>query len=109
MNSNIKQKLRKSNRDRTLINLPKSSANMASGISTLILSENPEKLCDRLKLLIQQKQAGIKCYLINKEIVAIVNKLLENKCMSKKQHKQIFIKSNLLRKKRYVYMFFFTS
>ena len=34
--------------------------------------------------------------MINEEIVAIVDKLLENKCISKKQRKQILSKGNLL-------------
>ena len=72
---------------------------MASGISrTIILSSNPNELCDRLRLLLQEEQAGNNSDLINDEIVAIVDKLLEYKCISKKQHKQILIKCNLLNK-----------
>ena len=33
---------------------------------------------------------------INEETVAIVDKLLEYKCITKKQHKQILIKCNLI-------------
>ena len=36
--------------------------------------------------------------MFNDEIVAIVDKLLEYKCISKKQHKQILIKGNLMNK-----------
>ena len=56
------------------------------------------KLCDRLKLLLQEKHAGNNSDIINEEIVAIVDKLLEYKCISKKQHKQILIKCNLSNK-----------
>ena len=78
---------------------------MASGVSkTLILSSNPEELCDRIKLLSQEKQAGNNFDIINEEIVANVDKLLEYKCLSKKQHKQILFKSNLSQEE--VYMFF---
>ena len=86
----------KSTRDRTLINLLKSPAVMASGVTKIFLSENPNELCDRLKLLLQEKQAGNNSDIINQEIVAIVDTLLEYKCISKKQHKQILIKCNLI-------------
>ena len=89
----------KSTIDRTLIKLLKSPSLMvsASGVSkTIFLSSDPDELCDRLKLLLQEKHAGNKSSIINEEIVAIVDKLLEYKCISKKQHKQILLKCNLL-------------
>ena len=76
----------KSTRDRTLIKLLKSPAIMASGVTTIYLSENPDELCNRIKLLLQEKQAGKNSDIINDEIVAKVDKLLEYKCISKKQH-----------------------
>ena len=89
----------KSTRDRTLINLLNSPAIMASGITkTIFLSSDPNELCDRLKLLLQEKQAGNNSDIINEEIVAIFDMLLEYKCISKKEHKQILIKCNLLNK-----------
>ena len=87
----------KSTRDRKLIKLLNSPAIMASGVSkTLFLSSDPNELCDKLKLLLQEKHAGNNSNIINEEIVAIVDKLFEYKCLSKKQHKQILIKCNLL-------------
>ena len=69
----------------------------ASGVSkTIFLSSDPDQLCDRLKLLLQEKQAGNNSDRITQKIVAIVDNLLEYKCISKKQHKQILIKCNLL-------------
>ena len=91
----------KSTRDRKLIKLLNSPGLIvsASGVSkTIFLSSDPDELCDRLKLLLQEKHAGNNSDLINDEIVAIVDKLLEYKCISKKQHKQILIKCNLLDK-----------
>ena len=89
----------KPTRDRKLIKLLKSPAIMASGVSkTIFLSFDPDELCDRLKLLLREKHGGNNLDLINDEIVAIVDKLLEYKCISKKQHKQILIKCNLLDK-----------
>ena len=89
----------KSTRDRTLIKLLNSPAIMASGITkTIFLSSDPIELCDRLKLLLQEKQAGNNSDIINQEIVAIVDKLLEYKCITKKERKQILIKCNLLNK-----------
>ena len=55
---------------------------MASGFSTKILSFNPDELCDRLKFLLK-KQAESISFLINEEISAVVDKLLEYKCISK--------------------------
>ena len=92
---------KKSTRDRTLIKLLKSPGLMvsASGVSrTIFLSADPDELCERLKLLIQEKHAGNNSDIINDEIVAIIDKLLEYKCITKKQHKQILIKCNLLHK-----------
>ena len=72
---------------------------MASGFSkTIFWSSDPDELCDRLKLLLQEKQAGNKSDIIDDEIVAIVDKLLEYKSICKKQHQQILIKCNLLSK-----------
>ena len=91
----------KSTRDRTLIKLLKSPGLIvsASGVSkTIFLSSDPDELCERLKLLLQEKHAGNNSDIINQEIVLIIDKLLEYKCISKKQHKQILIKCNLLQK-----------
>ena len=99
MNFDLKAVGKKSTRDETRIKLLKSLGLMvsASGVSkTLILSSDPNELCDRLKLLLQEKHAGNNSDIFNDEIVAIVDKLLEYKCISKKQHKQILIKCNLL-------------
>ena len=87
---------RKSTRDSTLITLLNSPRIMASGVTTKFLSENADEPCNRLKLLLQEKHAGNNSDIINDEIVAIGDKLLEYKCLSKKQHKQILIKCNLL-------------
>ena len=69
----------------------------ASGISnTIFLPSDPDELCDRLKLLLQEKKAGNNSNKINEDIVAIIDKLLEYKCTSKKQHEQILFEGNLL-------------
>ena len=88
---------RPSVRHNSMIRLLDQPAIMASGFSkTIILSSDPNELCDRLKLLLQEKHDGNNSNLIDEEIVAIVDKLLEYKCISKKQHKQILFKCNLL-------------
>ena len=97
MNYDTKSTGRPSVRHSSMIRLLDQPAIIASGISkTIILSSDPNELCDRLKLLLQEKHAGNNSDIINDEIVAIVDKLLEYKCISKKQHKQILIKCNLL-------------
>ena len=91
----------KSTRDRKLIKLLNSPGLMlsASGLSkSIFLSSDPNELCDRIKLLLQEKHAGNNSDIFNDEIVAIVDKLLEYKCISNKQHKQILLKCNLLNK-----------
>ena len=91
----------KSIRYRKLIKLLNSPGLMvsASGISkTIFLSSDRNELCDRLNLLLQEKQAGNNSDIINDEIVVIIDKLLEYKCITNKQHKQILIKCNLLQK-----------
>ena len=98
MNFDLKGVGKKTIRDKSLIKLPKSPGLMvsASGVSkTIFLSSDPDELCNRWKLLLQEKHAGNNSDIINEEIVAMVDKLLEYKCISKKQHKQILIKCNL--------------
>ena len=76
-----------------------SPAIMASGISkTIIISSDHNELFDRLKILLQEKNGGNNSNSIDEGIVAKVDKLLEYKCISKKQHKQILFKCNLLNK-----------
>ena len=78
-----------STRDRKLINLPNSPGLMvsASGVSkTIFLSSDPNELCDRLNLILQEKQAGNNSDIINDEIIAIIDKFLEYKCIARKQY-----------------------
>ena len=97
MNYDTKSTGRPSIRHSSIIKILESPRIMASGISkTIILSSDPNELCDRLRLLLQEKHVGSNSDIINQEIVAIADKLLEYKCISKKQHKQILIKCNLL-------------
>ena len=97
MNYGTKSIGRPSIRHNSIVKILNSPAILASGISkTIFLSSDPNELCDRLKILLQEKHAGNNSNIINDEIVVIVDKLLKYKCISKKQHKQILIKCNLL-------------
>ena len=97
MNYDVKSTGRPSVRHNSMIRLLDKPAIMASGISkTIFLSSDPNELCDRLKLLLQEKHGGNNSNLIDEEIVAIIDKLMEYNCISKKQHKQILIKCNVL-------------
>ena len=99
MNYDAKSTGRPSTRHTSIIKIIELPAIMASGISkTIILSSDPNELCDRLKLLLQEKHAGNNSDIINDEIIAIIDNLLEYKCISERQHKQILIKCNLLNK-----------
>ena len=97
MKYKLKNKGRPSIRHNSMIRLLNQSPIKASGFSkAIILSSDANELCDRLKLLLQEKHGGNISNLIDEEIVAIVDKLLEYKCISKKQHKQILIKCNIV-------------
>ena len=97
MNYDTKSTGRPGVRHNSMIRLLDQPAIMASGFSKLIiLSSDPNELCDRLKLLLQEKNGGNISNLIDEEIVAIIDKLLEYKCISKKQHEQNLIKGNPL-------------
>ena len=101
MNFDLKAQGNKSNRDRTLIKTLKGPGLIvsASAVSkTIFLSSDPDEVCNRLKILSEKKHAGDNSNKINGEIVAKVDKLLEYKCLSKKQHEQILMKCNLLHK-----------
>ena len=87
-----KPRSNKSPRDRSLIKSLKSPPIMASGFSTNFSQENPNELCDRIKLLLQEKQAGNNSDINKQKIVAIVEKLLEYQCISTKQHKILLLK-----------------
>ena len=61
MNFDLKAQGNKSTRDKTLIKLLKSTGLIvsASRVSkTLFLSSDPDKLCNRFKLSLQEKKAG---------------------------------------------------
>ena len=80
MNFDIKAQSRKITRVSTLIKLLESPGLMVSapGVSkTMLLSSDPDELCDRLKLLLQDKHAKNISNIITDEIVARFDKLLE--------------------------------
>ena len=97
MNYDTKSTGRPSIRHNSIIKILDSPAIIASGISkTIFSSSDADELCERLKLLLQERKAGNNSNLFDEEIVAIIDNLLEYKCISKKQHKQILFKCNLL-------------
>ena len=55
MNFDVKKIRRPSTIDGSVIRILKSPAIMASGLSTIFLSSDPNELCDRLKSLLQKK------------------------------------------------------
>ena len=89
---NVRKSGIKNTRDKPLIKLLNSPAIMAPGISKISLPGNLNELCDRSKLLLQEKQAGNTSDIINGVIVAIVDKQIEHKCISTKQHKILQVK-----------------
>ena len=77
MNFDLKAVGKKSTRDKTLIKLIKSPAIMACGVLTIFFPSDTDELSDRIKFLLQEKQAGNNSDIFNQKIVAIVDKLLE--------------------------------
>ena len=99
INFDVKGQCRKSTQDSTLMKLLKSQGLKvsASGVSdTMFLPSDSDKLRNRLKLIMQEFQAGNNFDKINDEIIVLLDKLLEYKCMSKKQHKLFIFKCDLL-------------
>ena len=84
----------KSTRNRSLIRLLKSLGipDPVSGVSsslskTTFLSSDTFEICDRVKILLQEKKSENNSDILFEEIVDIVDKVLEYKYISKKQHK----------------------
>ena len=60
----------------------------------LFSTKNPDELCKKLQLVFQEKQVANDTSRFDVEIVAIIHKLLEEKCITKTHHKKVF-SSNL--------------
>ena len=60
----------------------------------IFLPSDPDELVDQLKLLYFEKVGGNDSFLINEQIIAIIDKLLEYECISPSQHQNI--RSNLI-------------
>ena len=55
----------------------------------VFLPSDPDELVDQLKLLYFEKLGGNDSFLLNEQIVAIVDKLLEYECITTNQHQKI--------------------
>ena len=55
----------------------------------IFLASDPDELVDQLKLLYFEKVGGNHSFLINEQIIAIIDKLLEYECISPSQHQNI--------------------
>ena len=60
----------------------------------IFLPSDPDELVDQLKLLYFEKVGGNDSFLINEQIIAIIDKLLEYECISPSQHQNTH--SNLI-------------
>ena len=98
-NFDLKAQGNESTRDRNPLKLLESPGLIISGSGvskTKFLSSDPDELCNRLKMLLQEIQASNNSDIIIDEIVAIVDKLLEYKCITRNEHKHFLVKCNLL-------------
>ena len=59
--------------------------------NTSLLVSNPNELCDWIKILLQEEQAGTKPNMSTEEIVAITDKLLEYNRIIKEQSSTLVI------------------
>ena len=90
-----------SNRDRSLLkNYYFKKCILASGLRTVFLSEKLDGLCDRIKMLLQEKRAGNNSNVIEEEIVVRIDKFLEYKSFTPSEHKKTLKKVNLLHTKK---------
>ena len=83
----VKATVKRSTRDRRLTKLPNSPGVIVSALGVPKANFHPcdpNKFCDRLKFLLQEKQVGIFSSSINEKIVAIIDELLGYKCKSTK-------------------------
>ena len=55
----------------------------------IFLPSDPDDLVDQLKLLYFEKVGGNDSFLINEQIIAIIDKLLDYECISPSQHQNI--------------------
>ena len=74
------------------------SSTRSSTQQYIFLPSDPDELVDQLKLLYFEKVGGNDSFLINEQIIAIIDKLLEYECISPSQHQnmQSYARSNLI-------------
>ena len=86
----------KSTRDKSISKMLNAPAIMAGSLketNTRRLSCDPKKVCDRLKLFLQEKQAGDNSNINNERNVAIADKLIKYKSRSTEQLEFLLVKS----------------
>ena len=74
------------------------SSTRSSTQQYIFLPSDPDELVDQLKLLYFEKVGGNDSFLINEQIIAIIDKLLEYECTSPSQHQnmQSYARRNLI-------------
>ena len=70
------------------------SSTRSSTQQYIFLPSDTDELVDQLKLLYFEKVGGNDSFLINEQIIAIIDKLLEYECISPSQHQNM--RSNLI-------------
>ena len=65
------------------------SSTRSSTQQYIFLPSDPDELVDQLKLLYFEKVGGNDSFLINEQIIAIIDKILEYECISPSQHQNI--------------------
>ena len=84
-------------RDKNLIKMHFTKRSLlASGLRTIFLSEKPNEICNRLRLINQDKKLETKQNRFDSGTIALVEKLLEYKCHTPTHHKKKSFKSLVL-------------
>ena len=63
---------------------------LGSGLNFIFLPSDPDELVDQLKLLYFEKVGGNDNPMLNEQIIAIADKLLQYQCITTNQHQNIF-------------------
>ena len=62
---------------------------LGTGLNFIFLPSDPDELVDQLKLLFFEKVGGNDNPMLNEQIIAIADKLLEYECITTNQHQKI--------------------
>ena len=84
--------------------IPYRDSQWGSGLNFVFLPSDPDELVDQLKLIVLEKVGGNDNPMLNEQIIAIADKLLQYQCITTNQHQNIlsaFTKKDQFVEKRF--------